>query len=151
MTVTNKEMKALVVWTDVSRHDSILKELLQCTILIWKRKLRSNRKIWLDNIKDCTHLSIDDLFMHPQRPSRSRDGGWSNAIQLFYLLLCSGVCATFAYYTYSQVNTAPLSVYCHFTSTYKFKRAFFRHDRRTAPKFGRHVWIETKLALTKKN
>ena len=36
-------------------------------------------------------------------------------------------------------------------STYKFKRAFFRHDRRTAPKFGTHVWIETILALTKKN
>ena len=24
-------------------------------------------------------------------------------------------------------------------STYKFKRAFFRHDRRTAPKFGTHA------------
>ena len=38
-----------------------------------------------------------------------------------------------------------------YVSTYKFKRAFFRHDRRTAPKFGPHVWIETRLALTKKN
>ena len=38
-----------------------------------------------------------------------------------------------------------------YVSTYKFKRAFFRHDRRTAPKFGTHVWIETRLALTKKN
>ena len=28
---------------------------------------------------------------------------------------------------------------------------FFRHDRRTAPKFGTHVWIQTRLALTKKN
>ena len=28
-------------------------------------------------------------------------------------------------------------------STYKFIRAFFRHDRRTAPKFGTHVRIET--------
>ena len=36
-------------------------------------------------------------------------------------------------------------------STYKFKRAFFRHDLRTAPKFGTHVRIETRLALTKKN
>ena len=36
------------------------------------------------------------------------------------------------------------------TSTYKFKRVFFRHDRRTAPKFGTHVRIETRLALTKK-
>ena len=36
------------------------------------------------------------------------------------------------------------------TSTYKFKRVFFRHDRRTAPKFGTHVRIETILALTKK-
>ena len=35
-------------------------------------------------------------------------------------------------------------------STYKFKRAFFRHDRRTAPKFGTHVRIEARLALTKK-
>ena len=35
------------------------------------------------------------------------------------------------------------------TSTYKFKRAFFRHDRRTAPKFGTHVRIDTTLALTK--
>ena len=35
------------------------------------------------------------------------------------------------------------------TSTYKFKRAFFRHDRRTAPKFGTHVRIEMRLALTK--
>ena len=34
-------------------------------------------------------------------------------------------------------------------STYTFKRAFFRHDRRTAPKCGTHVWIETRLALTK--
>ena len=34
-------------------------------------------------------------------------------------------------------------------STYKFKRAFFRHDRRTAPKFGTHVRIEMRLALTK--
>ena len=34
-------------------------------------------------------------------------------------------------------------------STYTFKRAFFRHDRRTAPKFGTHVRIETRLALTK--
>ena len=31
----------------------------------------------------------------------------------------------------------------------KFKRAFFRHDRWTAPKFGTHVRIETRLALTK--
>ena len=38
-----------------------------------------------------------------------------------------------------------------YLSTYKFKRAFFRHDRRTAPKFGTHVWIETRLALTKTN
>ena len=38
----------------------------------------------------------------------------------------------------------------HEQSTYKFKRAFFRHDRRTAPKFGTHVRIETRLALTKK-
>ena len=37
------------------------------------------------------------------------------------------------------------------TPTYKFKRAFFRHNRRTAPKFGTHVRIETRLALTKKN
>ena len=37
-----------------------------------------------------------------------------------------------------------------YLSTYKFKRAFFRHDRRTAPKFGTHVRIETRLALTKK-
>ena len=29
----------------------------------------------------------------------------------------------------------------HMVSTYKFKRAFFRHDRRTAPKFGTHVRI----------
>ena len=36
-------------------------------------------------------------------------------------------------------------------STYKFKRALFRHGRRTAPTFGTHVWIETRLALTKKN
>ena len=36
-------------------------------------------------------------------------------------------------------------------STYKFKRAFFRLDRRTAPKFGTHVRMETRLALTKKN
>ena len=35
-------------------------------------------------------------------------------------------------------------------STYKFKRAFVRHDRRTAPKFGTHVRIETRLALPKK-
>ena len=35
-------------------------------------------------------------------------------------------------------------------STYKFKRTFFRHDRRTAPKFGTHVRIETRLALTQK-
>ena len=38
-----------------------------------------------------------------------------------------------------------------YTSTYKFKASLFRHDRRTAPKFGTHVWIETSLALTKKN
>ena len=38
-----------------------------------------------------------------------------------------------------------------FPSTYKFKRAFFRHGRRIAPKFGTHVRIETRLALTKKN
>ena len=36
-------------------------------------------------------------------------------------------------------------------STYKFKRAFFRHERRNAPKFGTHVRMETRLALTKKN
>ena len=35
-------------------------------------------------------------------------------------------------------------------STYKFKRHFFRHGCRTAPKFGTHVRIETRLALTKK-
>ena len=35
-------------------------------------------------------------------------------------------------------------------STYKFKRHFFRHGHRTAPKFGTHVRIETRLALTKK-
>ena len=33
-------------------------------------------------------------------------------------------------------------------STYKFKRAFFRHDRRTTPKFGTHVRIAT-LTLKK--
>ena len=42
-------------------------------------------------------------------------------------------------------------IYNIYTSTYKFKRAFFRHDRRTAPKFGTHVRIQTRLALTKKN
>ena len=35
-------------------------------------------------------------------------------------------------------------------STYKCKRHFFQHERRTAPKFGTHVRIETRLALTKK-
>ena len=35
------------------------------------------------------------------------------------------------------------------SSTYKFKRVFFRHDRRTAPTFGTHLRIETRLALTK--
>ena len=35
-------------------------------------------------------------------------------------------------------------------STNKFEIHFFRHGRRTAPKFGTHVWIETRLALTKK-
>ena len=35
-------------------------------------------------------------------------------------------------------------------STYKFKRVFFRHESRTAPKFGTHVRMETRLALTKK-
>ena len=35
-------------------------------------------------------------------------------------------------------------------STYKFKRAFFRHDCRTTPKFGTHVRIETRLAHQKK-
>ena len=37
------------------------------------------------------------------------------------------------------------------TSTYTFKRAFFRHERRTAPKFSTHVRIETRMALPKKN
>ena len=32
--------------------------------------------------------------------------------------------------------------------TYKVKRHFFRHGRRTAPKFCTHVRIETRLALT---
>ena len=50
---------------------------------------------------------------------------------------------SFALCTYAYKITCMLS-------TYKFKRAFFRHDRRTAPKFGTHVWIETRLALTKK-
>ena len=37
-------------------------------------------------------------------------------------------------------------------STYKFKRHFFRHERRTAPKFGTHdVRIETRLVLAQKN
>ena len=36
------------------------------------------------------------------------------------------------------------------SSTYKFKRHFFRHGRRTALKFGTHVRIETRLALAKK-
>ena len=35
-------------------------------------------------------------------------------------------------------------------STYKFKRHFFRHSHRPAPKFGTNVRIETRLALTKK-
>ena len=33
-------------------------------------------------------------------------------------------------------------------STYKVKRHFFRHGRRTAPKCCTHVRIETRLALT---
>ena len=33
-------------------------------------------------------------------------------------------------------------------STYKFKGAFFRHERRISTKFGTHVRIETRLALT---
>ena len=37
-------------------------------------------------------------------------------------------------------------------STYnKLERHFFRHGRRTAPKFGTHVRIETRLALTQTN
>ena len=34
------------------------------------------------------------------------------------------------------------------TSTYKFMGAFYRHERRIATKFGTHVRIETRLALT---
>ena len=33
-------------------------------------------------------------------------------------------------------------------STYKFEGGFFRHERRIATKFGTHVRIETRLALT---
>ena len=33
-------------------------------------------------------------------------------------------------------------------STYKFEGPFFRHERRIATKFGTHVRIETRLALT---
>ena len=33
-------------------------------------------------------------------------------------------------------------------STYKFKIHIFRHGRRTAPTFGTHIRIETRLALT---
>ena len=39
---------------------------------------------------------------------------------------------------------------CEDSSTYTFKRAFFRHVRWTAPKCGTHVRIETILALTTK-
>ena len=35
-------------------------------------------------------------------------------------------------------------------STYKYKRHFFRHGRRTGPKFGTHVRIDT-LTLKKLN
>ena len=37
------------------------------------------------------------------------------------------------------------------TSTYKVIIHFFRHGRRTSPKFGTHVRIETRLALTSNN
>ena len=35
-----------------------------------------------------------------------------------------------------------------YASTYKFEGPFFRHERRFETKFGTHVRIETRLALT---
>ena len=63
------------------------------------------------------------------------------------VLVCVSVCE---YARRRSANACVRMHACEYISTYKFKRAFFRHDRRTAPKFGTHVWIETRLALTKK-
>ena len=45
-------------------------------------------------------------------------------------------------------STSHVASYSVQLSIIKVKRAFFRHDRRTAPKFGTHVWIDT-LTLKK--
>ena len=51
------------------------------------------------------------------------------------------------YYIYIYIY---INIYIYLRISYKFKRAFFRHDRRTVPKFGMHVRIETRLAHQKK-
>ena len=50
---------------------------------------------------------------------------------------------------YSRDTNSTIFIIYIYVSTYKFKRAFFRHERRTAPKFGTHVRMETRLAVTK--
>ena len=63
-----------------------------------------------------------------------------------------GVIYLHVYYTVylTSVIFFGISIFYLLIYSYKFKGAFFRHDRRTAPKFGTHVRIETILALTKK-
>ena len=54
--VKSKEKQALVVWTCLQTQ-----ELFQGTIEGRRRQGRP-RKMWLDNVKDWTRLSIDYLF-----------------------------------------------------------------------------------------
>ena len=74
-----------------------------------------------------------------------------------HLFICQSIISLYIYYLSTERYYLFIYIYIYIfifvilKSSYKFKRAFFRHDRRTAPKFGTHVWIETRLALTKKN
>ena len=61
----------------VSRHSCISTGLLQGTVE-WRRRRARLRKMWLDNIKDWTRLTVDDLRYSTQDRTRERDGGgWS--------------------------------------------------------------------------
>ena len=50
--------------------------------------------------------------------------------------------------SYRKDSISANTIKSQIASTYKVKRHFFRHGRRTAPKLCTHVRIETRLALT---
>ena len=70
------------------------------------------------------------------------DSCWPNH-RIHYVWLCFIMKLHFPLGHVPNIITCRPTVLSHLHCTYKFERAFFRHERRTAPTFGTHVSKDT--------